>query len=329
MYKNKNTYLYSFFFLVLFQSWFKVNDVSAHVAYVLGQTEFRTLLGTNLAFLLAPLKDVYTYLLCIVSLLVFLAIYELVVKSQVFNRWYPQFLRNVVTYDVYIPLMFRIALGFSLIGSSISGNLVSPAISGRPEFAFIQLLLGFLLLAGFFTFFSAFAAVILYIYAVTQYWYLIGNLDFFALALGILVLANPKPGVDDLVGIYYPKVFAKLRGYAPYIVRLSTGIAFIILAVYEKILNPHLSEAVVFRYNLTHVVAVSPALWVLGAGVVETTIGVALLFGKKVRLVSAVALAVLTLTFFYFREDVTAHITLFVALSALFLTEGKIPKEHM
>jgi uncharacterized membrane protein YphA (DoxX/SURF4 family) len=59
---------------------------------------------------------------------------------------------------------------------------------------------------------------------------------------------------------------------------------------------------------------------VLSAGAVECLVGILLVLGFKTRLISAIAFAILTLSFFFFGEDVYSHITLFGILSVLFVS---------
>ena len=63
-------------------------------------------------------------------------------------------------------------------------------------------------------------------------------------------------------------------------------------------------------------------MWVLSTGIIEFIIGLTLVLGAYTRLASAIAFAVLSLSFFYFGEDVASHITLFGILSVLFITQG-------
>jgi uncharacterized membrane protein YphA (DoxX/SURF4 family) len=94
------------------------------------------------------------------------------------------------------------------------------------------------------------------------------------------------------------------------------------LAVYEKFLNPHLSEIVVYNYHLTSIIPVISEMWVLSAGIIEFLVGLFLFLGFKTRLTSAIAFIVFSLSFFYFGEEVYSHVTLFSVLSVLFVTGG-------
>ena len=96
----------------------------------------------------------------------------------------------------------------------------------------------------------------------------------------------------------------------------------IYLALYEKILNPHLSADVVKLFELSSVIPVSPEMWILSTGLIEFFIGLMLLIGFETRLFSIIAFSVLSLTFFFFKEAVYPHVTLFGTLSILIITGG-------
>ena len=74
---------------------------------------------------------------------------------------------------------------------------------------------------------------------------------------------------------------------------------------------------------MTAAIPVSGAMWVLSAGIIELAVGLLLIIGFRPRLVSAVAFLVLTASFFFFKEAVYSHITLFGTLSVVFASGGK------
>jgi uncharacterized membrane protein YphA (DoxX/SURF4 family) len=82
--------------------------------------------------------------------------------------------------------------------------------------------------------------------------------------------------------------------------------------VYEQALTA------VERYELTSVVPVTPELWVVGAFLVETALGLAIIFGVLTRASAVVGFAVLTLAMFALPDDpVIAHVGLFGLASVL------------
>lgn len=74
-------------------------------------------------------------------------------------------------------------------------------------------------------------------------------------------------------------------------------------------------------YGLTGAVPASPALWVVGAGVVETAVGLAPVVGAFTRACSGVAFLLFTTTLFALPDDpVLAHVSLFGLASVLVVT---------
>lgn len=292
----------------------------AHVGYVIEDKEFITNSGRDFAFLFKPLAESRYVALMVLVTAAAVVLYLVAVRTGVFKRLKTRIERQAAVYTQYFAWMLRLSLGIALIGAGSSSVLISPAIEGMHVLSFIQILLGFLLLLGFALPLVVCATIVLFLWALFSNVYLFGNVEFLAGAVALLVLADSRPGFDDLFGIPFYSPLSRYKPYVPLILRIGIGSAMIFLAVYEKLLNPHASAAVIEKYALTSVVPVPPALWVLGAGVVELTIGAALLAGFKTRLASAIAFAVLSLSFFYFGEDVYSHITLFGVLSVLFVT---------
>jgi uncharacterized membrane protein YphA (DoxX/SURF4 family) len=104
----------------------------------------------------------------------------------------------------------------------------------------------------------------------------------------------------------------------PLLVRVGLGGAFIASGILDKLLIYERGLATVEKYSLTSVIPVDAGLWVVGAGLVETALGVAILAGFATRLSAMVGFAVLTLTLFGLPDDpVIAHVGLFGSCSVL------------
>lgn len=294
----------------------------AHVGYVLTGGEIHKNVGSDFNFLLGALHNSFNLFLIFGTLILIALIYFILRHNSWFLSKVKAVVKRTASYYELIPWMLRLSLGIALIGAGVAGVLVSPSLAGFSQSSFFQILLGFLLLTGFLLSPSAFLAIILFFFALSKNFYLIGNLDFLAAAIVLFILANPKPGFDDLLGIPFFSPFKSLQEWAPLILRIGIGGAMMFLAVYEKFLNPHLSAAVVQNYNLASVIPVSPEMWVLSAGLIEFAVGFLLFIGFRTRLVAAIAFMVLTLSFFYFGEAVYSHVTLFGVLSVLFVTGG-------
>jgi uncharacterized membrane protein YphA (DoxX/SURF4 family) len=225
-------------------------------------------------------------------------------------------------YQRIFPWLIRLSLGVALIGAGTSEAFVSPVLSGYPGLSFLQTLVGFLLLIGFVLEVSIIAAIVLFAVALLMNPYMIGNLDFLALAIAFLLIGESRPGIDDLLEVPCYCLFTKMNEFLPFILRIGIGVSMIFLAVYEKLLNPMASAVIVEQYNLHVIIPVSVEMWVFSVGVIELFIGLFLLFGFFTRVSSAVAFVVLSLSFFFFGEEVYSHITLFATLAILFVTGG-------
>jgi len=295
---------------------------SAHVRYLVPEEDVRGLLGSNFDFFFSPFTNPEYILLMIAIILFVLAIALFLIKNKLFAKECKVINKNANGYTPFLPWILRISAGIALIGSGVSGTLISPALSGYEYLAGMQIFLGFLLVTGFMAIPAAVGAIFLYLFAVLQDWYVIGNLDFFAAIIGIFLLENEKPGVDDILGIPDISPFTHLKKLTPLVLRIGVGGAMIFLGIYEKVLNPQLSAYVVENFGLLNVVPVSTAMWVFGAGMIESILGLALLAGYRTRLVCTIAFVVLSMSFFYFNESVYSHITLFGTLSVLFVTRG-------
>ncbi|OYR58368.1 DoxX family protein, partial [Halorubrum halodurans] len=87
----------------------------------------------------------------------------------------------------------------------------------------------------------------------------------------------------------------------------------------QKLADPASGLLVVEKYDLTAVVPVDPGLWVVGAGVTEIAVGLALVAGFFTRGAAAVSFVLFTTTLFGLPDDpVLAHVALFGLASAVF-----------
>ena len=304
---------------------------SAHVGYVLDHEDFVSHEGADAQFLIHGVTDSPS------SVLVAGLVTLLVVGAIIYWRTRPRskvLLANVLTklasYQELLSWMARLSLGIALIGAGTANVFVSPVLMGTPMIGFIEIVLGFLFLLGFLLPLAYIGSIALFLVGLTHSNYVFGNMDFLALVLSSLLLASARPGLDDILHIKQISLGEKAKDLVPLVLRFGLGIAFIFLAVYEKFMNPHDSALVVQMYHLTNVIPVSPALWVLGAGMVEFLLGVLLIIGFEVRLVAIVSFVVISLSFFYFKESVYSHVTLFGAISMLVVTgAGKYSVDRM
>ena len=300
-------------------------QAEAHVRYLIDEIAVEENSGPDYEFLLDALFDPVNIGMMLWTIAGVIIIGLIATQVKFFREKFKIVGERANGYTIFTPWMLRLSLGIALIGSGTAQTLISPVLEGFPLFGTVQILLGFLIMAGFLVVPAAIAALGIFIYGLTIDWYLFGNLDFAAIALSLIILNNEKPGIDDLLGISQISTIAPakfLRHLTPIILRIGVGSAMIFLALYEKILNPHITELIVNNFGLATAIPVSPEMWVVSTGIIELIIGLAILFGLFTRVASAVAFVVLSLSFFYFGEEVSSHITLFGILAVLFITQG-------
>lgn len=242
-------------------------------------------------------------------------------------------------YTAYVPWLLRISIGIPLIGAGFGGYFISPALG--LEARLLQVALGFLLLFGLATRLVALLTLAAYLVGLAIDSVLLLQLEFVPGTLAIALLGGGRPSGDHVLQrvagtprtvygrfdpIYdYARDFQEriepYRAFLPTIVRIGLGCTFVSLGLGQKLLRPGIALAVVDRYDLTAVVPAGPVLWVLGAGLSEVGLGLALLFGFFTRASAATAIGVFSLTLFALPDDpVLAHVSLFGLASALLIT---------
>lgn len=309
-----NKYILTLFSLLFLGT----KSASAHVAYVVPEEILKSNGGADFSFLFSPFLSLnYTILvICIILIIIFLYYLAHHIPSIVKEI---SFVKNrLLGYQDLIPWILRLGLGLLLIGSALNNVFISPVVNDIASIAPIELIIGFFLLLGLFVTPSLLILIGFYLSGLFFNGYLFGNMEILGSAVALILLANSKPGIDDILGI--PTLIRnKFSHFVPLVLRLSLGGSLIFLAFYEKIFNPRFFALVVEQYHLTSIIPVTPAMWTLGVGLVELILGLFIFLGFKTRITSAITFFVLCSTFFLFKEDVYSHVTIFAVLSALFV----------
>lgn len=298
---------------------FSAKPSHAHVGYVIGEDAFNSRSGLDWTFLFSVFTNPLYILLMLTTLVLTVGGYLLLYKNKHIVVITSKITKKAESYSEYVPLILRLSLGTALIGAGSMNEMVSPLLHASSFLATLQVILGFLMIFGLFTPALIIFTIMLYGFAVSQNIYLVGNIDLLFAGITLLLLANFRPSLDDLFSLPVHRVSKKTLEYVPLLLRLGIGIAMTFLAVYEKILNPHSSAFVVQKYHLGSAIPVSDAMWVFSTGAIEVVVGLMLILGFKTRLVSTVALLVLSSSFFFFKEGVAAHVTLFAILVCIFI----------
>jgi uncharacterized membrane protein YphA (DoxX/SURF4 family) len=294
-----------------------------HVSYVVDPAKLEALAGTDWDFLLSPVRDPFYLTLIGVTFGVTIALFavgEVVRPARTAcRRVHDRFL----AYDGFVPLILRTALGIALIVAGTKQAVFLPNVSA-PEVSTLQVVLGFCLLAGFSVRICGLGAVVLFGYGLTKSHYLFGSMESAAAGLIVAAYGAAAPCTDDILqmdplGRLLAPLWKRVRDHTGTLLRLSLGCTMLWLAVTEKAMNPRVCEAVVIDFDLQKVIPVSSAMWVFTVGVIEFAVGLVLVLGLFTRTWSIVAFLVLTLSFFYFKEEVAGHVTFFGALMVLMI----------
>ncbi|WP_276272088.1 DoxX family protein [Haloarcula litorea] len=246
-------------------------------------------------------------------------------------------------YTDLVPWMLRLAIGLPLVGAGFQGYLFAPTVAfdpaANPGVRLLFISLGFCTLFGLATRIVSTVGLLAYGWALTVDPAVVLALEYVPVFLALLILGGGRPSADDMLqavasteGTYYGRVdpvhhlkeflddaAEPYRRYVPTILRVGMGVSFVYLGVVQKLGQPGSALLVVERYDLTAVVPVDPGLWVVGAGVTEAVVGLALIAGAFTRGAAAVSFLLFTVTLFGLPDDpVLAHVALFGIASAVF-----------
>lgn len=240
---------------------------------------------------------------------------------------------RVESYRDFVPWMLRLSFGLVLLGAGLTRVLFAPDVR-PPEWPYLVLsALGFLLLLGLAVRPAALIGLLIYLGGLV---WQPGLIEIWDVAGGLAALALVGPGlpsVDDLLRHAFPhapgreaateeptkRVYGDL---VPLLVRVGLGGAFFASGIVDKFLSYPQGLEAVAKYDLTALVPVAPEMWVLGAGVLESTLGLAILLGVLTRFSAVVGFLVLTLAVFGLPDDpILAHVGLF-GLSSILVVLG-------
>ena len=311
-----------------------------HVVYVTDADER----GDGLAFLREAIADpiVAAAIATGVVLSVLLAIGYL--RVQPFVRDLAVLRETLSGYRDLLPWLLRLGFGLPLIGAGFAGYLFAPVVDPivSPEVTrLVQVALGFAVLFGLATRVASVLALALYVALIPAAPSILYAAEWIPGLLAVVILGSGRPSADQVLDeiardarTAYGRVdpvhrwatafrtrAAPLRRFVPTIIRVGLGVTFLGLGVTEKLLAPTMAAAVVEQYGLTAIVPVPPTYWIVGVGVAEVAIGLALLVGVFSRGVAGLALGMFVLTLFALPDDpVLAHVGLFAMTSAILIT---------
>ena len=308
-----------FFFFALLGFFGVAGFAYAHEAYVLPYTTFWA--GMKQPFSLhafTALKNpgnIHVTLVIVCSVIVLLTINFLFRMTPLGKRVEKSFEK----YSHLGPHFVRYSIAVAFIFSAFSNDFLGPELHGTlfqfPHLVQITLFaISIMIAVGFLTEFAALAGILIFIWALFIYGpYMFTYLNYFG-ELVVLLLFGMRVFSFDKYLFGPLRRFIFFEKYETLIVRVLYGIALVYAAITVKILHPELTVLVVNTWHLNQfhwLFPSDPLLITFGAGVVETLIGLFIIFGFEMRLTVIISLFYITLSLLYFRELVWPHLVLY------------------
>lgn len=304
--------------------------VSAHEVYVLEKNTVDALVAGEQP---KPLELIMTSS----ALFFFWAFIAISVISAVFlisiSHWFEKIFDPLFFHikKKYAIIIGRVTLGSALIASGYFSALFGPDLP-ITEFFNEQLVyaidvllvtLGISFIFGFGTRIAA--TIMLALFAWTVYVkgiYMLTYVNYLGEILLVLILGAHVLAIDKKMRKshrYLNRIERFFEKYAFLILRVAFGVSLIFASVYAKLINSSLALQTVIDYNLTDYFPFDPLFIVLGAGLIEITLGVFFIIGFEIRFAAVFLLFFLTLSLLYFGEAVWPHFILFGVAFALFV----------
>ncbi len=218
----------------------------------------------------------------------------------------------------WAPLVARITLGLCLLATAYNQALFGPELpldafgSWSMAAQWALYLAGVLVLSGYFVRIGAAIAGIVFLAGVGVWGsYMLNYTNY----LGEIVVVFMLGG-----WLAYPRRLKRSAEALAFLaLRVSFGVSVAFAAYYAKFIHSNLALSTISQYHLTNFFHFDPLFIVLGALIIEVTMGVFFILGFEVRHTALFFLFWLCLSLLYFGEAVWPHLLLFGVNAALFM----------
>jgi uncharacterized membrane protein YphA (DoxX/SURF4 family) len=292
---------------------------SAHEAYVLPYNTFWGGMGEPLSFhALDAMKspaNIHLTILIVVSVFLCLGFNFLLRLTKIGEKIH----RFPERFSSWGPHAVRISVAIALFLSAYNGVFLGPELHGDlfPYSYILKIILfaiSIMIAVGFLTELAALLGMVIYAVSFIVYGpYMLSYLNYFGEFVVLFLFGMRAFSLDTY--IFGPlDRFKNFEKYETVIVRVLYGLALVYAAVTVKLLHPEVTLDVINTWNLTQfhwLFPSDPLLVTFGAGIVESVIGIFIIFGFEMRLTILISLFYITLSLFYFREMVWPHLLLY------------------
>ncbi|GAC1402904.1 MAG: hypothetical protein NVSMB49_19620 [Ktedonobacteraceae bacterium] len=251
-------------------------------------------------------------------------------------------------YDRSNQVILGVQTAISLIAVAVTLHIFAPNLYGGFNalgfiLAGIEVFVAFSFISGVLTRVGAIALIVLFLFSFFLYpaWAVLEQTVYIGIALYLLIMGRGlvRPGLHREPLSY----FARYWRIAPLLLRMGVGISIVVLAFTEKLADPGLALAFLKTHPNFNVAQLIGLTWftnerfILAAGAVELTIGLALMSGILPKIVIFGMFVPFNLTLpFLPPSELLGHLPIFAVMyTLLFLPpindqviDGTSVKEH-
>ena len=225
----------------------------------------------------------------------------------------------------------RITVGMCLIACGIYSGLFGPELpfvgifGGASDIMrIVFILLGFLAIIGVGGRYIGYVSLLIVVYAFfIRGSYMLTYSNYVGEFCALAILGGGFLSLDHTLNISHTKgalkrVTRTLEPYAFLVLRVLFGFSVMFAALFAKLWHSQLALDVISQYHLTLYFHFDPLFTVLGALIIEVSLGIMIMLGIAIRWSALFLLFWLTLSLLYFGESVWPHIVLAGLALALF-----------
>ena len=291
----------------------------AHEVYVLNSSEIATdLLAPPVNLFAVAVSHEYQFLTALFLGIVLIVCVLGISLLHGLGRSASSFLVKIKPYASHIA---QITLGSALIASAYYGALfgtelpLTKLFGGYAELVTIVLYIsGGCVLFGVYPRLGSALAIAVYVWSIFtgQGIYMLSYLTYFGESLVILLFDGGYAllAYTSAFPEATKKFFFELEKRKYFIMRISFSTSIIYAALYAKLIHGELAINTVIKYHLTNYFPFDVLFIVLGAFLVEMSIGLFFLIGFEIRFTALFFLTFLTMSLVFFGESVWPHIIL-------------------
>ncbi len=280
------------------------------------------------------LTDLPVILAIIISLAVILVAIYLEQKLAV-PSWYSRFIEKTAPTILSIA---SIGFGLSYLIFSYNGFIFAPNLQATGEIGAsliaLQTLAGIMILFGIYERIGGFLLILLFIFSIRAYGFheMMDTFEMVGFAFYAMIIGRPKWRISESDSI--SRLMHHVHRYGVSILRVATGLNFLVLGFSEKIFSPSLTQNFLAKYDWNFMYNLgftwfSDYWFAFACGVAELLFGILFIFGLVTRL-SVIALAVFLATTLILLGPVelVGHLPHF-SIAAVLLVFGAGSRLHM